>query len=236
MKIGIFTDPHASDMELTCQNRRPALSYGKIRSAMEDFCAKGVELVICLGDLLNRCADHADDEKEFLRLAEMIRSFQLPFYCVRGNHDCQIFSEEDFYRLGGFEKLPFVKRFDDRALIFLDACFHEDGEVYSRERAEWTDSMIPKEQVERLKATLADAQIRQVTVFLHQLLNPDADPRYLVKNADEIRGILEESGKVSCVYSGHFHRGQQSVCNGISYTALPAMCIGEENRYFILDI
>ena len=236
MKVGLFTDPHASDMELTCQNRRPALSFGKIRTAMEYFSANGIELVICLGDLLNRCVDHADDKKEYLRLTEMIRSFELPFYCVRGNHDCQIFSEDDFYQIGGLEKIPFVKIFDDRALIFLDACFHEDGERYSLERADWTDSMLPREQVERLRTILSDPRIRNATVFLHQLLNPDADARYLVKNADQIREILEGSGKVHQVYSGHFHRGQQSLCNGIVYTALPAMCVGEENRYFIVDI
>lgn len=68
-------------------------------------------------------------------------------------------------------------------------------------------------------------QVDEAIVFLHQLLNPDADPRYLVKNACEIRAVLENSNKVRSVYSGHYHRGQYSSYNGILYNVMPAMCI-----------
>ena len=236
MRLGLFADSHMSDMEVTCKTRRPSLSYGKIKEAMESFVENGVELVICLGDLLNRCVDCADDEKEFSRLAEMIRSFNVPFYCVLGNHDIEIFSDEDFYRIGGFDRPPFSETFGDQTFIFLDACFFDDGERYSSKRVEWTNSYIPADQVKRLREVLADSNVKNATVFLHQLLNPDADPRYLIKNAEEIRKIIEASGKVKCVYSGHYHRGQSSSHNGIAYNVLPAMCIGEENRYFIVDI
>ena len=35
MKLALFTDPHYCDKEVTCRTRRPILSYGKIREAME---------------------------------------------------------------------------------------------------------------------------------------------------------------------------------------------------------
>ena len=236
MKIGLFADSHESDLAVSCRTRRPSLSYGKIKEAMTAFRAGGAELAICLGDLLDHCADRADDEREFIRLSEMIRSFGLPFYCVRGNHDCENFLEEDFYRIGKFQKPPFSETFGNKTLVFLDANYHDSGERYLPQKIDWTNSWLPPEQADRLKAVLADPAVEEAVVFLHELLNPSADPRYLVRNAAEIRAILEKSGKVRRVYCGHYHKGMRETCNGISYVALPAMCEGEENRYEIVEL
>ena len=37
MKIGLFSDPHCCSANDVGLNRRPALSYGKIKAAMEEF-------------------------------------------------------------------------------------------------------------------------------------------------------------------------------------------------------
>ena len=50
MKLALFTDPHYCDKEVTCRTRRPILSYGKIREAMDTFVREGVDFVLCLGD------------------------------------------------------------------------------------------------------------------------------------------------------------------------------------------
>ena len=52
IKLGIFTDPHYCDQDVTCRTRRPVLSYGKIREAMETFVREKVDFVLCLGDIL----------------------------------------------------------------------------------------------------------------------------------------------------------------------------------------
>lgn len=63
MKIGLFSDPHCCSANDVGLNRRPALSYGKIKAAMEEFKKAQVDLCICLGDL----TDHAQgDTKERL--------------------------------------------------------------------------------------------------------------------------------------------------------------------------
>ena len=54
MKIGLFTDSHYSTVE-AYGTRRPTLSLGKIRTAMEAYTAEGADLVICLGDIVDHC-------------------------------------------------------------------------------------------------------------------------------------------------------------------------------------
>ena len=72
--------------------------------------------------------------------------------------------------------------------------------------------------------------------MLHENLDPNVEEHHIVKNAAEIREILEASGKVRTVIQGHFHEGADSVVNGIRYITLPAMCEGEENSYRIIDL
>ena len=235
MRIGLFTDAHESDKPLAAKTRRPDLSFEKIRVAMEDFQCKKVDLVICLGDLLDHCVDQADEEREFRRLSEMIRSFDLPFYCVRGNHDCINFLEEDFYRISKFDLLPFCKRYGDRALIFLNTCYHEDGTPYVPGHVEWTNSALMQDQLEKLQDTLADSSISEAIVFLHQRLYPDDNIRYKIRNSEEIRAVLEKSGKVKRVYCGHYHHGSTATRNGITYFTLPAMCEGERNSFEVIE-
>ena len=236
MKIGLFTDSHQSNKPLAEKTRRPNLSYDKIRVAMEDFQRQKVDLVICLGDLLDHCVDQTEEEWEFRRLSEMIRSFDLPFYCVRGNHDCVNFLEEDFYRISQFERLPFCKRYGDHALIFLNTCYHDDGTPYAPGHIDWTNSALMQDQMEQLRDTLADPAIREAVVFMHQRLYPDDDIRYKIRNSEEIREVLERSGKVRHVYCGHYHRGSTATHNGITYFTLPAMCEGERNSFEVIAL
>ena len=60
-------------------------------------------------------------------------------------------------------------------------------------------------------------------VFCHQRLDSSAEPQHLVRNAAEVRGILEKSGKVKVVFTGHQHLGAFNVLNGISYYSLIAL-------------
>lgn len=226
MKIGLFSDPHESDKLLSEKNRRPSLSFEKIRVAMESFRKSGVQLVVCLGDLLDHCVDRVNEEKEFRRLSEMIRSFGIPFYCVRGNHDCANFVKSDFYRISGFRELPFAERFGDCALIFPDTCFHHDGTPYLPGKIDWTDSYLPPDQMEQLKQTLSNPEIKEAIILMHQRLYPNDDPRYQIRNSEEIRAVLEQSGKVHRVYCGHYHRG--SLRNGTALFIPPCRQCAKE--------
>ena len=59
MKIGLFSDSHYCKRKVPEPGRMRQLSYKKIQDAMKDFKASQVELVMCLGDLVDE-----DDKQE----------------------------------------------------------------------------------------------------------------------------------------------------------------------------
>ena len=75
MKLGIFTDPHYSSAELTCGRRYNSRSLAKIQAALARFAAERFDLVVCLGDLIDREPTH---EAEATNLAALARVFVPP--------------------------------------------------------------------------------------------------------------------------------------------------------------
>jgi len=60
---------------------------------------------------------------------------------------------------------------------------------------------------------------------------------YQVKNAQQVRTIFENSGKVKCVFQGHYHEGNSSEINGIHYYTLRSLIEGQKpegNSYAIV--
>ena len=78
---------------------------------------------------------------------------------------------------------------------------------------------------------------KPVVVFAHQRLDVVND--YGVKNAADVRKVLEASKKVRAVFQGHSHKNDYKEIAGIHYCTLVAMIEGsgvENNGYSILDV
>ena len=233
MKIGIFTDPHDSTKDVSCVTRRPSLSWGKIQKAMETF--RDVDLVICLGDLTDDCVNPEENVPRLKALAQMIRGYGVPFVSLMGNHDCNVFTPEEFDALGG-NRPPFLMQFGVTALIFLDANYTCDGLRYEPGCVNWMDTAIPEWQLENLRNALSDASVQNAIIFVHQNLDPEVQWQHIIANHKQVREILECSGKVSKVIQGHYHPGHDCMINGIEYHTLPAMCEGENNPFEVIEI
>ena len=107
---------------------------------------------------------------------------------------------------------------------------------YRPGEVDWTDSLLPAAQVGQLGRVLGDSNVTGATVFIHQRLDGCTDARYTVRNSDEVRAVLEASGKVGTVFQGHYHRGDRKEINGIRYITLPAMCEGEGNSFIVTEV
>ncbi len=236
MKIGLFTDSHYSNLKQIGKTRFPKRSYGKIETAMQAFQREGADYVICLGDLVDHCDNPENEPTELKRIGDLILSYKIPFYCLRGNHDCDNFNRDDFFAIGGFEPTPFSRKFGTTLFLFPDANVTDHGEPYLPGRVEWTNCFLPEEQVKLLRNELQKEDVQRAYVFLHQRLDDCPNERYVVKNAPQIRKILEESGKVKAVFQGHDHKGDRRVLGGIEYITLPGMCEGENNPYRVINL
>ncbi len=231
MRIGIFTDPHYSSQEVTCSVRYNRRSLKKIEQALDFFTEQRCDLVLCLGDLIDKEADHQTEIGNLKQIADLIGRYSLPFVCVMGNHDGFSFEVDEFYRILGTEP-PTVISVGNNHLLFLDACHFANGNHYMPGDSDWTDTCYP--DTDGLKATL-DGIDGNVYVFIHQNIDPDVCEYHRLSNADVVRDILEQSGKVKAVYQGHYHLGNRSSHNGIEYITYPAMCQNDD-AVFCIDI
>lgn len=236
MKLGLFSDPHSCTKDVACGTRRPSLSYGKIKEAMEAFRDAGVDYVICLGDLVDECGTMEENIAEVTKLSAMIRSFGIPFECLMGNHDYQNFTKKEFRQYTGSFSSAGMIRCGTKTLIFLDANYADNGHIYKRNQIDWTNAYLPANQVRDLRDVLAQPETEEAYVFLHQNLDPGVEAHHIVRNAEEVRAVIRESGKVKKVFQGHYHPGYDAVIDGIPYHTLPAMCEGTENRFEIVEI
>lgn len=230
MKIGIFTDSHYSSAECTCGDRYNSRSLEKIREALAFFKAEHCELVLSLGDLIDRESEHQKEVENLQQIADTIVASELPFLALMGNHDAFAFTVEEFYNILGQQYKPKDICDGQCNLIFLDTCYFTSGMHYMPGDSDWTNTFLPN--LSELKEKIA-ACSGKVYVFSHQNIDPTVQEQHIVANATEICDILEQSGKVRAVYQGHYHPGNQYEQNGILYRTFPAMCSYDEARFIV---
>lgn len=234
MKLGIFTDPHCCGADRIVEVRRPVLSMGKLRETMDYFAVQGADAVICLGDVLNIWGAQDEMNTCLDKVAALLSGYGMPVLCCPGNHDCEIYTKEEFAARSGFICSPACVDMGGVRLILLDANYFSDGESYSPARSDWTNSCLPGTEIQRLKEALGTDL--PCHIFLHQVLDPGTEERHLVKNAEEIRKMLASAGNVRGVWQGHYHSGAESVIDGIPYHTLPAVCVEEENPRVLAEL
>jgi len=182
---------------------------------------------------------------------EKMALFNGPRYHVFGNHDTDQISKQDVQATLVNTGIPAGQTYYSFTkgavhFIVLDAGFKADSTPYAASNYTWDDANIPAAEIAWLKTDLSSTSLPTV-LLTHQLLNPQEqidpnfDVQHTIRNAAEIRSILEASGKVIAVFSGHYHDGGFQVVNGISYVVLQAnAAYGNDasyhNQYAVVDI
>jgi alkaline phosphatase len=235
LRIGLITDLHYADKP-PAGTRYYRETLAKLEDAARQFGADKPAFIVELGDLID-AADSVEIEQRWLsRIDREFSAIAPDRHYVLGNHCVDLLTKEEF--LGGVEREQSYYAFERGGFHFivLDACFRGDGQPYGRRNSHWTDANIPPVEIEWLAADLK-ATDKPAIVFVHQRLDVIGD--YGVKNASEVRGVLEDSGRVLAVFQGHSHENDYREINGIHYTVLRAMIEGsgaDENGYALLSI
>lgn len=242
VRFGIVTDCHYANAD-TAGTRFYRESFDKLIECVKLMNTEKVDFLIELGDFKDQ-GKPPDEEKTLVYLQtieKVLQGFGGPTYHVLGNHDMDSISKEQF--LSQVENTGIASgrsyySFDVKGLhcIVLDANFMTDGTDYDHGNYDWTDANIPPAELDWLEQDLASASGLAI-VFIHQLL--DGTGSVYVKNAAEVRKVLEESGKVPVVFQGHHHPGSYKKINGIHYYTLKAMVEGtgpENSSYAIVEV
>lgn len=241
--LGLFADPHYAKLQYGDRHCEDSLE--KLRVCIDTFNDRNLDLAVNLGDFI----DKADDKDvEFGYLAAVWKVYEA--FCGRrhyvvGNHDVATFTKQEYLRHCGTDHpLPYYS-FDRDGVhcVLLDSNCHEDGTDFSAGNFAWDNAWIPEAQMAWLRDDLKAAGDRPVLVFCHgnldhRLWNGTLDP-HVVRNAAEVRTVLERAGTVKAVVQGHYHPGMNAILNGIPYIGLRAMVVGpglEHNAYAILSL
>lgn len=234
--FGVIADLHYADKDMAI-NRFYRESMGKLRNAVAAFNELGPAFIIELGDLI----DKADKEAEtgFLATIDAVyQAFEGKRYYVLGNHDVATYSKSEFLKLIGEDRAFYSFDSGGYHFIVLDANFHRDGSSYNAGDFDWAETYVPPPQMEWLKGDLGRAGGAPSIVFTHQNLHDETNP-HGVKNAPEVRRILEDAGIVRAFFQGHDHAGGFARINGIPYLTFRAEVDGsgpENNAYAMVYV
>ena len=231
-RFGIVTDIHYADKDFDkapCDvvgRRFFRESLRKMDEAVAVFNGRSLDFAIELGDFKDDSSGRDPTLAHLERIEASFARFSGPRYHVAGNHDFDCLTPDEF-----FSRVPndgevshsgyysFVR--GGVKFIVLNACYDSALRPYSRNNP-WNDANVPPDELAWLERELAAAE-GHVIVFCHQRLEDSAEPNHLVKNAADVRALVERSGKVRAVITGHQHKGSVRVLNGIVYYSLRAL-------------
>ena len=232
VRFGLVADLHYADIDPMKEGksaRHYRESLAKLTEAVETFNWRRPDFVVELGDFKDMTRDRDATLAALDRIEAAFAKFKGLRYHVAGNHDFDCLSPEEFFsrtlnggKVCGKGYHSFIC--NGVTFIVLDGCYTSDMKHYCRANP-WMDANIPPDEMEWFGRELSGAKGHAI-VLCHQRLDPAAERRHLVKNAADVRSLLERSGKVRAVVTGHQHTGGSSVVNGIPYYTLAAMVTG----------
>ncbi len=227
--FGMVTDAHYADVD-TAGSRHYRDSLAKMTECVSLMKEKRVDFLVELGDFKDQ--GRPAEEKKTLaylrRIEKVYQTFAGPCYHVLGNHDADSLSKTQFQsaiKNTGIAPAATYYAFDRKGIhyVVLDANFQGDGSDYDHGNFNWTDANIPSKELDWLRQDLT-ATRKPVILFVHQQL--DGTGSHCIKNAAQVRQVLQESKRVLAVFQGHNHAGQYHSIEGIHYYTLKALIEG----------
>ena len=229
LRAGIITDMHKTS-KADSSTRIYSASMDKMKVFIDAMKKEKPAFIIELGDFVDTLAPGTDPAANLRDIEALFTSFAGPAYHVLGNHDFDNLKREAFLSgvvNTGIEKGRTYYSFEAEGVhcIVLDADYTpKNFRPYDMNTPEdtfwtWVDTIIPPQEMEWLEKDLKSTD-KPVLVFSHQTLDRVDEQDHNIKNASAVRRLLEESGKVLAVISGHDHQGGYSNIKGIHYVVL----------------
>jgi predicted phosphodiesterase len=244
VRFGMLSDIHYANREQAGE-RFYRQSLTKVREAIDRMNQEKLDFVIELGDFKDQ--DAVPNEESTLKylseIETVFQKFNGPTFHVLGNHDVDSISKQQFLGIAentGISNERSYYSFNIKKFHFvvLDGNFTKEGKDYDHGNFSWDDVSIPEHELNWLKDDLQHST-NQVIVFIHQMLDESKNPKQAVHNSAEVRQILEQSGKVLCVFQGHVHEERYNRINGIHYYSVNAVVDGngpENSAYMVVDV
>ena len=229
LRIGIITDMHKTSRP-DIPTRKYSAATEKMKFFLETMKTVRPALVIELGDFVDTLAPGTDPAENLRAIEALFTSFNGPHYHVLGNHDFDNLKRLEFLGAVTNTGIPqgqtwYSWNAGGLHCVVLDADYtpssYRPYDMNTPEDTFWTwkDTYVPPQELDWLREDLRKNTLPTL-VFTHQTLDRQDEQDHNIKNASAVRAILEESGHVLAVISGHDHQGGYSNIKGIHYLVL----------------
>lgn len=228
-KAGIITDMHKTPKADT-DTRKYSGSIKKMQTFLQKMEELKPAFIIELGDFVDTLTPETNPAQNLAEIEQLFTSYSGGHYHVLGNHDFDNLKRPQFLNAVTNTNIPqgqtwYSWNTNGVHCIVLDADYTPTTfRPYDMNTPEdtfwtWTDTIIPPQELEWLKADLEQNTLPTL-VFTHQTLDRVDSQDHNIKNAAAVREILEQSGHVLAVISGHDHQGGYSNIKGIHYLVM----------------
>lgn len=233
MKFAIINDIHHGPPNSGFKNgihrKLTFMAENLVNKFVDEMNTKELpEFIINLGDLIEDVNNRKTDIEYFKKTLALLKSLKMKTYTLIGNHDVRTLTSQDMLHMLSYEKLYYSFDYDDYHFVALS--FNMTGnhtKVLNDIKAE-----VPPDQLKWLELDL-DRANKPIIIFIHYSLAEDdmkgnfwfeSEPQYaLLDNRQDVRKILEKSGKVKAVISGHQHWNRMKVHNNIPYFVVTSL-------------
>ena len=210
LRILHFTDTHVyADAAHTFARVDTRLSFlatrDKALSGASDY-----DLILVTGDLAAEA-----EEPAYRWLTEQLSLFELPIYCLPGNHDVNTVMQpvvnDARWFFGGNHTVG------DWHIVLLDTCVPDAAHGH-----------LSAAEIARLDAALAQHPKLPTLVCLHHHPVPMTSAwmdTMQLKNADEFWNVIDNYPQVQSVLWGHVHQNFDTYRNGVRLLATPSTCV-----------
>lgn len=229
VKAGIITDMHHTSKADTA-TRKYSASLSKMKAFIASMKQESPDFVLEMGDFVDTLAQGTDPAKNLEEIETVFTSIG-PAFHVLGNHEFDNLTREFVLKAVSNTGIPLGRTWyswDSNGVHFivLDADYtpqapHRAYDMNTPGDTFWTwkDTFVPPRELVWLEKDLFATTLPSV-VFTHQTLDRVDDQDHNIKNASAVRKVLEDSGKVIIVLSGHDHAGGYANIKGIHYIVM----------------
>ncbi len=209
----LFRIAQISDTHLFSDKKAELLgvnTYESFKTIAEMAVLDKPDLILMTGDLAQDCTEAA-----YIHLADEMNRFQIPVYCLPGNHDDPQMMREVFPR----EMVSIQKHIlkDNWQIILLDSHLHKKVE-----------GVLSDAEFDFMEECLQTYPLHHSLIAFHHQPLPSGSAwldKIGLKNADIFLKKLQNYLNVKIVMYGHVHQQLENFRNEIGFYSAPATCI-----------
>lgn len=168
-----------------------------------------IDLLLATGDLV-----HDASAEGYQRIAGMLAAFDVPVFCLPGNHDVPAVMRE--HMRAGAVRTGTVADLADWRFIMLDSVIPgEEG------------GHLDDEQLSALDNALASTDRHTLVCMHHQPVNVGSAwiDTMTLDNPDPLFEIVDRHAHVRGILWGHIHQTFEATRNGVRLMASPSTCV-----------